>query len=499
MNKAIKNIFSSSLPQGINIISSLILPTLIITIYGSEINGLISTTRVILGYIALVGAGISVAVTQSLYEPVAKKDAPVVKGMLHAANKMFNQYGRIYVLITLFVSLVYPFFIKNVDSYSMVSLLLIVMSIAGASEFFIVGYCRTLLYADQKVYVNSIIQAISLTISLILAILLLKLKCNIIIVQLGISATYICRAILLNIYVHKTYPQYMKFQSVLPIASTIQKRKNALIHHLSGLMTLGTQSIILTFFIGLNAASIYAVYNIVIAGLTSICAQLNNAITPFLGKEFALNNNKKLNIIYGIWELCFFHLATFIYCVTMIMIVPFVALYTKKADINYIYPTFAAMFVYVSSSYILKLPSNSLINAAGHFKETQSRAMIEASLSFILGVICTKLFGLIGVLIGMAIALGWRCFDTIYYTNKYILKRKHLKSFLRMAFVYLALTISCVISFKYNYFCDNYLEWIFNSCKISCCVLLFLLVETLLFENKTLIQIICYLKHRKFE
>ena len=154
MNKAIKNLFSSSLPQGVNIISSLILPTLIISVYGSEINGLISTTRVILGYIALVGAGISVAVTQSLYEPVAKKDVPVVKGMLHAADKMFNHYGRIYVIITLLVASIYPFFIKNMDSYLMVSLLLIVMSIAGASEFFIVGYCRTLLYANQKVYVN---------------------------------------------------------------------------------------------------------------------------------------------------------------------------------------------------------------------------------------------------------------------------------------------------------------------------------------------------------
>ena len=160
---------------------------------------------------------------------MAKNDVPVVKGMLHAADNMFNRYGRIYVLITLAVSLIYPFFIKNINSYATVSLLLIVMSISGASEFFIVGYCRTLLYANQKVYVNSIIQAVSLSVSLLLAILLLKLEVNIIIVQLGISATYICRSILLNIYVHRTYPQYQGFRSVPPIARTVQKRKNALI------------------------------------------------------------------------------------------------------------------------------------------------------------------------------------------------------------------------------------------------------------------------------
>lgn len=499
MNKALKNILSSSLPQGIHIISSLMLPTLIITTYGSEINGLISTTRVLLGYLALVGAGISVAVTQSLYEPVAKKDAATVKGMLHAADNMFNHYGRIYVFITFVAALIYPFFIKNAPSYSMVALLLIVMSVSGASEFFIVGYCRTLLYADQKVYVNSIIQATSLTISLLLALLLLKLKVHIVLVQLGISATYICRAILLNIYIHKKYPQYLEFHAVPPIARTVQKRKNALIHHLSGLMTLGTQSMILTFFIGLDAASIYAVYNIVIAGLTSICAQLNNAIIPFFGKEIALNNNKKLNAMYDVWEWCFFHLATFVYCVTMIMIVPFVALYTQKADINYIYPIFAAMFVFASSFYILKLPSNSIINAAGHFKETQGRAMLEATLSFVCGAIGTKFYGLIGVLIGMAVALGWRCADTIYYTNKYILKRSHLKSSLRVCFVYFSLALCCAISLKYNCFCADYKEWIVMSCKVSGYVALFLVIESFLFERKTLIKLVTYLKYRRLD
>ncbi len=41
MKKVLKNIFASALPQIMNIITNLILPSMIILRFGSEINGLI--------------------------------------------------------------------------------------------------------------------------------------------------------------------------------------------------------------------------------------------------------------------------------------------------------------------------------------------------------------------------------------------------------------------------------------------------------------------------
>ena len=78
MKKLFKNILASALPQIASLISGLILPSLIIRNFGSEINGLVSSTKTIASYISIVGAGIATAVTQALYVPVAKKD--VVSG-----------------------------------------------------------------------------------------------------------------------------------------------------------------------------------------------------------------------------------------------------------------------------------------------------------------------------------------------------------------------------------------------------------------------------------
>ena len=51
MKKVWKNVFASALPQIMNIISNLILPSLIIAKFGSEINGLVTSTKTIISYI----------------------------------------------------------------------------------------------------------------------------------------------------------------------------------------------------------------------------------------------------------------------------------------------------------------------------------------------------------------------------------------------------------------------------------------------------------------
>ena len=129
MKKLFKNILASALPQIASLISGLILPSLIIRNFGSEINGLVSSTKTIASYISIVGAGIATAVTQALYVPVAKKDVVSINGMLHAANTMFQRIGIVYCAILLIISSIYPLIIHTSLRNSSVFLLLIVIGI----------------------------------------------------------------------------------------------------------------------------------------------------------------------------------------------------------------------------------------------------------------------------------------------------------------------------------------------------------------------------------
>lgn len=496
MKKVLKNVLASALPQIMNIITNLLLPGLIIANYGSEINGLITSTKVIVAYISIVGAGIATATTQAMYEPVAKKDVHMIKGMLHATSDMFNKFGIVYCLIALVAALIYPLFIDTTISYFIFSVLIIVVSISGASEFFAIGRCRSFLYANQKTYVCTIVQAISLFFSLILALIMLKLHTNIVLVQLSISCVYVFRAFLLTSYINTHYPEIKGFKEEKPIKAAVEKRGDAMIHQLSGLAVQSSQPTILTFFLGFEAASIYSVYNIVFSGLQSICANLSTAITPFMGKEYALKNNNKLLKIYDLTEYAFFNLVSLIYSVSIVLVVPFVSIYTRNADISYIYPTFAFVFTLSSAFYILKLPSNALINISGQFKETRWRAILEAVLTVVLSIVFTMLFGIVGVVIGTAIALLWRCIDTIVYTNKRILACRNFKSLFRFVRTILLIILFYIFSYVRTIQCHSYIEWIKYAIVYSIVSILVICINSLIFDKDTLKTMFFYLKKK---
>jgi len=494
MKTIFKNIATSILPQVANIAFNLVLPAFIIMKFGSDINGLVTTTKTIVSYIGLVGAGIATAVTQALYLPVAKKDDVLTNGMLKAANKMFNKYGTIYLVITLAVSLIYPYLIDTDLSNINMMILMFVISLSGASEFFLIGRCRALLYAHQKVYICSIIQAISIICSLLFALIMIKLDAGIILVQLSISLIYVLRGLLLYIYIKKCYPQYTNFRKAVPISTVTSKKNDAMIHQLAGLVVTGSQAIVLTFLVGLEAASIYAVYNIVIAGIKMICANICTAITPFLGKKYALNEIEKLKDIYSVFECILFFGFSLILVVTVVLILPFVELYTRNADINYIYWEFAFLSVLSSAFYILKLPGTALINVAGHFKETKYRAIIEASLCLILNIVCTFIFGMSGVLVGTGIALLWRCIDTIIYSNRNILGEKSTKSFLRLILVVFNIIFAGFVSLHMNIEINDYYSWIIYAVIVFMVIFVLISIELIIFEKKSIKLVVRYLR-----
>ena len=497
INKVWVNAGSSVLPQFINVLINFTLPIMIIGIYGSSINGLLSTVKTIVSYVALVGAGISVATTQALYKPVAKGDVDTVKGMLRATGDLFNRCGFFYLIVICFISILYPFCVHEEEvSYITVSLLILVVSLSGASEFFVVGRCRSLLYANQQVYICSIIQSISLVVSLIVGIISICLQLSIIIVQLAISSVYILRAIFLLHYVKKVYPQYIYDRSTVPINSAIEKRNDAMIHQLTNLLVFGSQSIILSSMVGFKAASIYSIYGIIFIGITSICANLNVAITPFIGKSLSISSIDKVRKEFSILEFLFFIITSLIFMVCISVVQPFIHLYTKNADINYVYPLVSILFVVVYIFNIYRLPHSALITASGLFKETRKRAIAEASICVIFSVFFTHFFQIYGVLIGTGIAIGWRCIDMIYYTHRIILGNSMKIVHFRLVRIFLLVSISYLFWKNIIFAVDNYYQLFLLIFIVFLGSVLLLLFDIFLFDRKSFFKTLSFIKSK---
>ena len=486
----LKNVVASVLPQAVNILSNFILPPLIIASFGSATNGLISTIKQVVAYVALVGAGISTAATQALYEPIANKDSLRVSGMMRSIDRMFCRVGYIYLAIVAILAMIYPVTIDSSLSYFSTSLLIVVMSISGASDFFFAGKYRTLLYADRRMYVQSLIQATGLLVGLIGAVLLIKADANIVLVQLAISLLYVVRILGMHIYIKRKLPQYIQ-KNAPYVDEAVAKRKDAMLHQFTGLAVTGSQTIILSSFVGLEAASIYAVYNIVFSGLLSICSQVSTAIAPFFGRNYAMQRYGDLNRQYGIAEFVFNNGMSFVLGMASAMIIPFITLYTRGMDINYIDPAFGQLFVLVTFFNIARLPAQQLINVAGHFRETRSRAIIEAASCLVLQLVFVPFFGLHGVLIGVGISMGWRCVDIVWYSNKVILNHSPKTSILRLIKSIFVICTTLYVSIVLLPNIETWTQWISYALVMSFITLMIVLIVNLIFEPK---RIVSYVK-----
>ncbi|MDO5812885.1 MAG: hypothetical protein Q4Q31_07300 [Bacillota bacterium] len=473
--------------QIVNTVVNIILPPLIISKFGSIINGLISTIKQILGYVQLVGSGISESTVVSLYKPLAKNDEKKISAIFNACSETFFKMGILFSVGAVIIALVYPFFIKEGINYFFLVMLILVLSVAGASEFFVIGKCRSLLIADQKIYIVNIAQIFGAIANLVITILLIKMDANIVIVQLGSSLMYVARLIIVYSYVKKNYT--FLNNKILPDYSAISKRKAATVHQLSGLISFGSQTIVVSMFCGLAEASIYSVYNLVFTGINTILSTVSSALLATFGDIIANEDKEKLNSLFSTYETVYYILVFLLYTITYILFLSFVDLYTSGADINYHRPEYAFLFCLMGIVNCLRTPGATLINAIGHYHETQNRALIEMSICFILELLLVNFIGASGVLIATITAYLYRTSDVVYYSNHIILN-KNIKQSIFKIFVNLTICIFLVLLFQFvSISATSYLLWLKYAVIIGIFSTFIFLSVNFLFQRKEFVRI----------
>lgn len=88
---AIYNNLSSALLQTTILVFGLIIPRLMISSYGSEINGLISSTKQMVSYLKYLELGITASLVFLLYEPLSKSVYSIVNPLLTRAKKEYEK------------------------------------------------------------------------------------------------------------------------------------------------------------------------------------------------------------------------------------------------------------------------------------------------------------------------------------------------------------------------------------------------------------------------
>lgn len=455
------NSMTSLIKQLVTVISSLILPRYILNYFGSDVNGLISSITQFLSIIGFLELGVGAVVRSALFKPLAEKDEKHISVIFNTANKFFTYLAYTLLIYVVILILIFPSFINSPFDFLGTAFLIFSISISTFSQYYLGIVNQILLSADQKNYISVSFQIITVILNTIVSIILITQGLSIQIIRFTTSVIYLLRPVSLYFYVKKNYNIDYK---VTPDKQSIPQMWNGVAQHVAAVVLDGTDIIILTIFSTLENVSIYAIYNMVVFGVRLTVNSLMSGVQAFFGNILASNQIGQLNNYFSKIEWLIHTLVTYLFGMTAVLINSFVMIYTQGVDNdNYYVPVFSILIVLAQATYCIRLPYNSIILAAGHFKQTQNSAIIEVLINVSISVLLVNRFGLAGIALGTLFAMLYKTFYLVVYLSKNILFRS-TNVFLKHFLVNVITIVSMLfISDRINLNPVNFTDWILTS------------------------------------
>ncbi len=402
-----------------------ILPRMIITTYGSAYNGLISSVTQFMNFVAILRLGVAGATRVALYKSLADGDIAETSAIIKATELYMRKIGYIILGVVAVLAVVYPTFIEKEFGFLNTAVLVVAIGIGIFSQYFFGITYRTLLQADQRLYVTNIVQAITVILNTALSALLITQGCSIQVVKIVYAVIFTISPILLNRYVIWKYRIDTKSK---PNYSALNRKGDVMGHSIANIVHENTDIVVLTLFTDIRLCSVYSVYNLVMHGLKQIMSVFTTGVEAVFGNMWAKGEteNIKKNLRYFEYMMGLFVSVAF--SATIVLILPFVKLYTKGAsDVEYIIPLYAAIITIAQAFYCFRMPYLTLTQAAGHYKETRNGAYFEAGLNLVISIILVQFIGILGTAIGTLLANLFRTLQySVYVSDKLIMRNKRV-------------------------------------------------------------------------
>lgn len=476
-NRLKLNTVSSLLLQITTVLYGFILPRMILSNFGSQVNGLVNSIAQFLGVISLLELGVGAVVQSALYKPLAETNTAQLSRIYVSASKFFKRIGIIFALYVLILTIVYPSYINNNFDFLYTASLIVAISISSIAQYFFGIVNILLLEADQRGYISYLIQIITLLLNIVACIIIIKIDGSIQAVKLITSVVFIARPLLLNWYVKKNYNIDRKisyYQDPIP------QKWNGMAQHFANYVLCSTDIIVLTFFSTLANVSVYSVYHLVINGVFMLVSSLSNGFFSYFGDVWARNEKDILNKNFSLFEWLMHMSGVVIFGCTATLIIDFVQVYTAGiTDINYIHQEFGLLLVIAYAIRSVRIPYNYIILAAGHYKQTQRSYIIAASLNLIISIITVMRWGLIGVAIGTLVAMVYQSIWQAVYCYKKLMSFR-LSRFIVLLLVDVTTFLVCLtVSGLIKIDVETYIMWLV---KASICLLFWGITAILLYS-----------------
>ncbi len=496
LEKSIKNSIASLILEFVSIISGLILPRLILSHFGSAYNGLTSSIAQFISCAALLKSGINSVTRAALYKVLANDDLEGINRIVNASRKFLKKIAFIFLGILLGIAGLYPLLVAEEFSWIFTASLILIVGASSFFQYYFGVTYHTLLQADQKEYVYTIIHIGTVIGNLIISVILLELGCGIHLVKLGSAVVFIMNPMFLVWYVHRHY----KLDKTVPAdMSLIKQRWDAFGHQVATFIHSNTDVIILTIFTSTSTVSIYNIYYLAAVVIRKLMTSLSSGVEAAFGNMLVSENKDYTRKVFSTFETLIFGFSIILYSTALLLITPFAMLYTKGInDANYYQPLFALFLIAAEFFNCIRIPYQTVSNADGQYRKTKKWAYAEAAVNITVSLVLVNIFGLIGVAIGTLCAMILRTISYMFFSSKRVIERN---SAVAIKNVLLAILICALIVFSGNLLIEivniqinSWLVWILAGAVIFMASSIAVFLIFLIFKHRELKQIFSIIK-----
>ena len=399
--RLITNMTSYAVLQIVHMLGGLFLPRLYLAVYGSEVNGIISTVNSFISYFSYLEAGIGLTLIHSLFKPLAENNVEQTNGILSYSRKQYRRISEIYFILVVALSLLFPI-ISSSDALSrweFVSLVFVIGTY-GALDFFTMAKYRVLLTADRKEYVISNAFIIAQLLRFCFVWLLLQFNISVVFVKIVPIFTLLVRSLILRIYIKRNYPKLDYGVPPTCDFSVTNNRWDALLLQISINTSVSLPTIIISQVLGFKEANVYAVYSMIASTMISIVSALSSGVAPKMGQN--LSRGEEVTESYRIYDFTTSLIISIVFSTMVVMTIPFIKLYTSVVDdVNYIYPLYAVLISVWAALYSYRIPMTAVINAAGIYRENRVSNIVNLIFQVVVGIVGALFGGISGLLVVM--------------------------------------------------------------------------------------------------
>ena len=496
-DRLLTNMLSYALLQVVNMLVGLFLPRLFLAVYGSEVNGIISTINSFTTYFTYLEAGLGLALMHSLFKPLAENDIDGMNGILHYSKKQYQKISYLYFILVVMFSLVFPF-IKIANDLSKIEFisLVFVIGLYGAVDFYTMAKYRVLLTADRKEYVISNAMIIAQLLRFGFVWLLLRFNLSVVFVKIVPIFTLLVRSVILKIYISKKYPKCSFSQPINTKISASKDRWDALLFQISVSTSVALPTIIISQVLGYKEANVFAVYMLVVSAVISIISALSSGVYPMFGRNLA--QGKDITKAYNMYDYIVSLIIAIVFAITVLLIIPFITLYTTVVDdINYVVPTYAILICVWAALYVYRMPITAVLNAAGIYRHGRIHNIINLSIQVIAGIVCALLWGALALLIVMIISALHRNISLSIVNSREVLHNGIIKSIIRQLVIISIIVGSFLLAYlPINNSVTDIGSWILYAGIISAVEILVCIVIFFVIDAKTTKNVISLVKSK---